>query len=1056
MQPTIHGDTVVFSYAGDLWSANLNGGDAKRLTSGAGNKAYPNFSPDGSTLAFSAAYDGAASVYTIPIAGGVPKRLTYEAGGADMVFCWTPDNQIAFGTGATSPYLGRQMEMFTVSPDGGVAKSTPVKEVFWASYFPDGHTIAYTRRPSFLYNWRRYRGGTQGVVSIYDMSANTYSELPHGREQQYYPMVVGDDIYFVSDKTDGILNLYRYNTKTKAAKKLTDFTGEDIKYARTDGKRIVFTQDGYLWVYDIASGSCHTFSPEMHADELLSRDREVDASRYIDAVTISPTGARVAVSGRGRLFSLPAHSGLTRAMSGTTTAREDHPQWSADGQSIAYISDATGETEIYSRPQMGGKATQITDLHKTITNYDWSPDNKMFAVMTIDNGLYLVDAATKKTTLVTQSKYGLGGFDFSPDSKWIAFTDAKVTETSVLKLYNIASKSTADVTSGAYQESSVAFDTSGKYLYLVSARTFAPMPGLFGPNLKIENAQRVYVLTLAKDTTDPLIPKDDEEPLKEATPPAAGQHAHPGQAGPPPAAGAPPTPPQGIKIDLDGLGSRIIPLPMPPGNYNVVTGVDNGVIFQAGGELMKYDLNAKATMPIMAGPILSMDFNPSKTMMAYAGPLGLVGVVPVAPSQFGAGRVNTTSVEFNLDTRAEWKQIYWEAWRFIRDHYYDANFRGMDWRAVGEHYATWLPYCANRNDLNVILNSLLSELGTSHAYLEAPGDVGAMAVQGVPVGCLGADYTIDRGAVRFAKIYKGDSDTEGDTGPLGLPGIDVHEGDYLLAIDGVDVTAHMNPNSLLVNKVGKVVNLTVNSIPTKEGARHVQVRPAGSETQVRYLDFIQKCRQTVDRLSNGRIGYMHIRDTAAPGSEDFARNFNAQTDKDALIVDERWNGGGYPDPQFIETLANKTYAYGQSRNGGDGPIGASVYGPMAMLINSYAGSGGDLFPWTFKRAGLGVLIGTRTWGGLVGIGAGADLVDGGSISTPSFSIYDQRTNEIIAENHGVDPDIDVDYRPDLVAKGEDPQLEAAVKYLMEKLAKMPARPVRDILPHVGKQAHVDQ
>ncbi|MHB8637267.1 MAG: S41 family peptidase [Fimbriimonadaceae bacterium] len=1061
--PTVHGDTVVFTYASDLWSANIHGGDAKRLTSGYGNKAYAQISPDGKLVAFSAAYDGAVSVYVIPIEGGTPKRLTYNTVG-DAVLGWTPDGRIAFRTAAYSPYLQRQQELFTVSPQGGMPVATPIKEIFWGSYFADGHEIAYTRRPSFLYNWRRYRGGTQGVVSLYDLATNTYSELPHGREQQYYPMVVGNDIYFASDKGDGVLNLYRYNLSTKQTRKLTTFTGEDIKWANTDGKSIVFNEDGYLWLFDIATGSYHTLAPEIHADELLSRPHVMPAGAMVTGLALSPTGVRLAVVSRGQLFSVPAHSGSTRIAPRGATVRQEMPEWSPDGQSIAFVSDATGETEIYTMPQLGGKPTQITNLKKTIVGYDYSPDGSKMVVMTVDNRAYIVDVAEKTASQFAYSPYGFGGSSWSPDSKWFAFIDGKVTQATVLKLYSLDSKTTTDVTTGAYQEADVTFDMNGKYLYLDSARTFRPEPGLFGPDLKVENAQRLYLLTLAKDTPDPRLPTDDEEPTKE---PPTTTKAHP--AGPPPKPGTPPppsatqvkvtVPPVGppsarpnVKIDLDGLGQRIIPLPLPPGNYGNLVGANNGLFFSAPQGMMKFDIGSKTTAPLITGPVMGISFNASRTKLAYEG-LGVIGVVPaMGGAAFGQGRVDTASVEFTLNPRDEWTQIYWEAWRFIRDHYYDKNFRGQNWKAIGDHYATYLPSCASRYDLNTIIGLLLSELGTSHSYIEALGDLGPTPAP-MPVGVLGADYAVVGHAVKFAKIYRGESDSEENTGPLGLPGINVNDGDYLVAIDGVDITDTVSPESQLVDKVGKLVTLTVNSTPSKIGARTVRVKPIATELQLRYVDFVDRSRALVDKLSNGRIGYMHIRDTAATGSEDFARSFNALTDKDALIVDERWNGGGYPDPKFVEALSTKTYAYGQQRSGGDGPIEAGPLGPMAMLINSYAGSGGDLFPWTFKKAGLGVLIGTRTWGGLVGIGAGAALVDGGSISTPSFSIYDE-SDEIIAENHGIDPDIKVDLRPDLAAKGEDPQLEAAIKYLMDKLAKMPPRKPREILPQVNKAGRI--
>lgn len=1071
LYPTIHGNTVVFSDAGDLWSANLNGGNARRLTSGYGNKVYPFFSPDGKRIAFTAYYDGVPDVYIIPSEGGVPKRLTFDSF-PDTVLGWTPDGKIAYKTATTSPTMLRQSDMWLIDPDGGLPQATPIHEVGYASFFSEGDKIAYNRQNSFLFNWRRYRGGSQGFVSFYNLKTNEYSELPHGREQSYYPMAVGNDVYYVSDKGDGVLNLYVTRLTNHETEKLTHFTGEDIKWANTDGKSVAVLEDGYIWVYNIADKTLKQFEPHIASDELNSRPLLHHLGTDIANISISPSGKRIAVEARGEIFSVPTHTGVTRDMTNTQGTRERMPAWAPDGQSVAYISDATGESEIYTSPQLGGTPTQITKLGATITNIGWFPDGKKIIFQTLDNGLYYVDLDTKNVVKVDMPDYGIGGVDVSPDSKWIAFTEGKVTSTTILKLYNIETAKTSAITNGMFQDSEVSFDKNGKYLYLISARTFMPTPGLFGPSLKIDNAQRVYAIVLAKATADPFMPKDDEEPAKETPPSAPPQGPPPGTPPhmPPPGMAGTRTPPLGMRfpgmmppreapsptvIDIGGLAERIVPLPLPPDNYHGLIGTDDGVLFFSGPTLLHFTMATKHATPVIAGPISSIDVNPSGTMLAYYGG-GVLGEVSLEgpPATFGEGAIDTSGVEYIIDPRAEWNEIYWEAYRFIRDHYYDKNFRGQDWKTVGDHYAGYLKWVNSRSDLDVVLGYLLSELGTSHSYVENPGDLGPMPAP-APIGYLGADYVESQNHIQFKNIYRGDTYSEADQSPLALPGINVTEGDYLLAIDGQPLDGHTNPDSLLIDKIGKLVTITVNSSPSMEGAKSYQVRPISTEVQLRYDHFLHQSADLVNKLSGGRIGYMHIRDTAAPGSQDFARGFWAQTDKDALIIDERWNGGGYPSPGFITELSKKLVNMGQSRIGGDSPLRAAMSGPEAMLINGYAGSGGDLFPWTFKQEKLGPLVGERTWGGLVGIGAGANLVDGGSISTPTFSIFTPDTNEIIAENHGIDPDITVDARPDLVAKGEDPQLEAAIKYLMDELQKLGPTKKRTQLPIVSKEGRLD-
>lgn len=1038
--PSINGDTVVFSYSGDLWSAKLGGGLARRLTTSAGNETRAKISPDGKWVAFTGQYEGNSDVYVIPIEGGEPKRLTFEAE-VDNVINWTPDGKIAY-TSTAGSFSNRQARLWYVRPEGGLPIRTPIVEAAEASFLPDGQTMVYTRFNSYNFNWRRYRGGSQGRISIYHFPTNKYSELPAGRDQNYFPMVAKNAVYYISDKKLGTLNLYRYDLSSKKETQLTQYKDADIRYPSTDGEKIVFERDGYLYAYDLTTNQAQRLAPKIAGENLSARPYLRELGDGITSLSISPTGVRVAVEARGEIFSVPAKQGDTRNLTETSGARERFVSWAPDGKNLAYVSDATGEFEVYTKPAGGGDAVKITSQGNLAPlGIDYSPDSKKILVVSAKNELWLVDVAAKTQKLLLKAQYGMGSAEFSPDSKWIALVNAGKNGFGALTVINVESGEVKQVNDGRYSDGNVTWDLNGKYLYFTSTRSFNPSFGQYEFSLKVENGDRVYVLPLAKDTANPLTVPNDEEPV-EAPPRPAGPPA----GGPPPAA-----PSKDVKIDFEGLSDRAIPLPMGPSQYNFVVGANNGVFYYSRGTLAKFDLGTRESTPYgnIAG---NLSFNANRTKLAYyIG--GTLGVVDVRPGiALGAGRVEVGDVEAVINPRDEWKQMYWESWRFVRDHFYDPALLGLNWREIGNRYEKYLAYANHRSDLSYILGLMVGELGTGHSYVQG-GDMGP-GPRPIPVGALGADYEAERGFVKFKRIMKGENFDETHRGPLGEPGVEVKEGEYLLEIDGKTVTDKVHPNSLLQNKVGRYVTLTVNSSPSTVGARKVRVRPIANEAGLRYTTFVEDNRKAVEKASGGRIGYMHIPNTAFEGAVEMIRGYYSQTDKDAVIVDERWNGGGYIQPWFVDTLARKSRAGIQVRNSADNFDAVAIEGPKVMLINGYAGSGGDFFPWMFRQSKLGPLVGTRTWGGLVGISGGAPLVDGGSVTAPEFSIYDRETGEIIAENTGIDPDVEVDARPDLWAVGRDPQLEKAIEILLDQLKKMPPRKPRTDIPKVREPGRV--
>lgn len=1016
--PDIHNDQVVFTYASDLWIANVEGGVARRLTSHPGVEQMAKFSPDGQWIAFTGQYEGKNDVFVIPAEGGRPRQLTFQPT-ADFVLGWTPDGKIAFRSslGSSSAVMQR---LWLVDPEGGMPIETNLMEIMSGSYSPNGDAIVFNRNSSFNYNWRRYRGGTQGRIAFWRFDTMEYSEMPAGREQNYHPMWVGDRIFFLSDRNQDTLNLYSYNVNSRQITQHTRFD-VDIKMPNTDGRSIIYERGGQLEIYDIASGSVRRFSPRVIGDDTALRPQWRNLANSWGLFSISPSGVRVAVEARGDIFSLPAQNGETRNLTARQDSRSRQPAWSPDGQKIAFMNDQSGEYELYTVPQMGGTWTRVTpDNDYRYVGFRWSPNGTWFSATTYDGRLLLINPENGETTQVYQNTMGagVGSYDWSADESHLVYLRTLDNFMRGVFVYNVETGEETQLTSSFYDHSGVSFDMNGKYLYVISARTFGPSFGSYtGPGMEQSDTQRVYLVPLTADLPNPLIAPPDEEPV------TTGDD---GDAQPMPAQSEP------MRIDAEGFEARFLPLPWGASSFPFVIGANNGVFTMSQGQLVRYDLGSRTTQVILNGGS-QFSFNPQKTKLAYAAQ-GQMGIVDVRPGQqIGTGRVSTNEIAKIVDPVAEWRQMYWEVWRFQRDNFYDPDMLGVDWEAKGRQYESLLDDAGDRSDVSYIFGLLIGELGTGHAYVQGGELPGA---SGPPVGMLGADFEVVGNNVRITKIFRGASYAPQYTPVLGMHGVDVNEGDYLLEIDGEPVHAGVNFYQYLVGKVNREVALLVNSSPSKEGARTVRVRPISSENNLRYLDWVENNRRLVHEQSGGRIGYFHVPNTSVQGIIEFVRGFFGEMDKDAWIIDERFNGGGWIPTFFLEYLLNDYSNIVAPRHGSDsGAPGHSLRGPKVMLINEYAGSGGDLFPYLFRKQGVGPLIGTRTWGGLVGISGGVGLLDGGSVTSPSFGIYDPDTGEWIAENTGVDPDIEVDNTPRDWAMGKDPQLERGIEYLMDQLRR---------------------
>lgn len=1063
-------DKVAFAYAGDLWISSRDGGAARRLTSHLGDELYPKFSPDGKWIAFTGEYDGNPDVYVISAEGGQPKRLTFHPSN-DIVLGWTPDGKdILFRSDRYNEPLGRSTRLYLISPQGGSPRPLPVPRGDLTSFSPDGAKIAYLETSQEFRTWKRYRGGWSLPIAIYDLKKNTYEELPKTAGMDMFPMWHRDSIYFISDR-DGIMNLYIYDLGSKQTKKLTDYKEFDIKWPSLGPDAIVYENGGLLYDFDLETGKTHEIPIVVRAEDLEARPEFKNVSQGIGSAAISPSGARAVVEARGNIFTIPAEHGSVRTLTTDhSSVHELNPVWSPDGKSIAYLSDKTGEYELYTRPQMGGAETRITTDGKIYRfGPTWSPDSKKLVYWDKSNQLWYVSVEDKKPVLVDTSDYGLiQDASWSPDSLWLAYSKPHRRGANDVFLYSLASKKITEVSTGFYNDNNPVFDPGGKLLYFISTRYFYPSLGQLDLRYNYYSTDGVFAVTLKADEPSPFKPESDEEKTAdenkdkkkdEKKPDSAksGEQKPSEEKEEKKAEAVKP-----IEIDLDGISNRVAPVPIEPGIlsslavrkdkfFYVSTPLEARQFALPGNQgpknvLHVYDVTKREDKVLLEG-IEGYDIDKDGGKVLYkAGPvLGITDAVP-GKAKVGAGKLDLGGMQVKIDPREEWRQIYREAWRLERDFYWDPNMTGHDWNKIGARYEALLPWVAHRSDLNYLIGELIAELSTSHTYV---GGGDQPKWPHVSVGMLGADYASDGGFYRITKIYPGEDWNDATRSPLTDPGLKVKAGDYLIAVDGQEARSTQDVYSYFQDLAGKLVTLKINSKPSVEGAWEITVKPTASETGVRYLDWVESNRRKVAEATGGRIGYMHVPDTSIAGIIDFDKEFTGQLDKDGIIVDERYNAGGQIPDFYTEKLKRSLFSVISVRDGKDVPYPpVAIYGPKVMLVNELSGSGGDLFPWLFRFEKIGPIVGTRTWGGLVGINRGAPLRDGGFVTAPSAGFYswDKDSSSWVVENHGVDPDFVVQERPDLVVEGHDPQLEKAIELANEALKNYKGLPPRPKFP----------
>jgi tricorn protease len=1054
-QPAISADHIAFIYAEDLWVANPDGSQPRRLTVDEGIESNPVFSPDGKWIAFNGQYDGNVDVYIIPVEGGIPKRLTWHPS-SDLVRGFTPDGKSVLFISQRNLFTNRYTQLFTVPVTGGPATQLEIPNAYYATYSPDGNSLAYVPTPDQFRQWKHYRGG--GISHIWQFSfadkSITKIQQPDGGSNDVQPMWMNNMIYFRSDR-NGEFNLFSYDISSKQIKQLTEFKDFPVLNASSGNGKIIFEQAGYLHIYDPATSTEKKLTIGIAADLLELRPRFAKGAKYIRGGDISPTGARAVFDFRGEIITLPAEKGDYRNITNTVAVHEKNPSWSPDGKSIAYFSDATGEYQLDIQSQDGKGDVRSIKLTGTgfYANPSWSPDSKKIAY--VDNGrnLYLLDVASGAIKKIDADElYVPGPFrnifnNWSPDSKWIAYTKVTSTQFKKVLLYSVDEQKSYPLTDGLSDASEPYFSRDGKYLFFFASTDAGPVINWFDQsNADFHLNNSIYLVTLQNSTISPLAKESDEEEIKkeETKQPTSDKKENKKQDKAPPT-----STPETWKIDWDGIQNRIIDLPIKPGNYAQLGVGESGDIYyieytnDGSGTLHKYSLKKRKDDEVMPMDGYSLSADGKKMLFVKDNNWGITasGEKP----EPGKGMLNFGAVQVKIDPAAEWAEIFDEAWRVNRDYFYDPNMHGANWPAIKKKYAIFLPHLACRDDLNNVLQWMFSELSVGHHFILDGGDK-LYQPQSVKGGLLGADYVIENNRYKIKKIYGGLNWNPNLRSPLTEPGVNVKTGEYLLAVNGKDVLAANELYQYFENTADKITEITVGPTTEYKDSRIVKVVPVDNEYELRNRDWVEGNLKKVTDATNGQVAYVYVPNTAGLGHDYFKRYFYPQADRKAIIVDERFNGGGQLADYYINLLRNPYQAHWNMRYGKDlKSPSASIQGPKVMLINESAGSGGDMLPWMFRKFQVGTLVGTRTWGGLVGILGFPEFIDGGNVTAPNVGIWTK--DGFIVENVGIAPDIEVEQTPSEVIKGKDPQLEKAIEVALDELKKNPqVEPTRPPYP----------
>ncbi len=1045
-QPTVSATHIAFVYANDIWIAERSGGVARRLTTSEGAETEPRFSPDGKWIAFTGQYDGNTDVFVVSSAGGDPKRLTYHPG-ADIVRGWTPDGKaILFSSGRVSAPTGYP-KLWTIPLEGGFPQSLPMQMAHKGAYSPDGKRMAYLPFQEAFFVWRHYRGGRTSRVWIVDLKSLEIEKVPRENSNDTDPMWIGNVVYFLSDR-NGTMNLFSYDTQSKQIRQLTQHADFDVKYATAGDGVIVYEQAGWLHLYDPKAGSSRKTSITVNADLPWARPHFVKAAPMIRSFEISSTGTRAVYEARGDIFTVPAEKGDVRNLTNSTGVHDADPAWSPDGKRIAWFSDQGGEYQLMIGEQTGLERPKAIKFEKPSFYYNpmWSPDSKNLAFtdkhltlwyLNVDEGEPIkVDADTYDHPQRTLTAA------WSPDSKWITYAKRLENQMHAVFLYSLADGKTRQLTDGLSDAISPSFDKGGKHLYFLASTNFGLNTGWLDMTSYDRPVTRsVYLAVLAKDTPSPLAAESDEEKDTSTVSAKPSDKEKKDTKAKKDSSAT-----KDIKVDFDGIDQRIITVEkISPRDYTSLVAGTEGTFFyaedvpnQTGITLYSFDLKKRESTQILSG-INGYAISANGKKLLYGASGNTWGIVDASKAaKVGDGKLKTDAMEMKIDPRAEWAQMFDEAWRINRDYFYDPNMHGADWKAIKEKYRPWLRYVGHRTDLTYIFAHMLGELVVGHSYIFG-GD--APTPPQVKGGLLGADYAIEDGYYRITRVYTGENWNPDLRAPLTEPGSNVAVGEFILAVNGRPLQAPTNIFSLFEGTASKQTVLLVNNKPTEQGARKVTVVPVESESALRQRAWIEANRRKVDELTNGRLAYVYLPNTAGAGYTNFNRYYYMQMNKQGAVIDERFNGGGSAADYMVDMMNRPLLNYWATRDGKDFQTPtAAINGPKVMIVNEHAGSGGDALPYYFRDRKLGPLVGTRTWGGLVGIYDYPVLIDGGGVTAPRVAFYNKQGNWEV-ENEGVPPDIEVEQLPKATAGGGDPQLERAISEALKLLEKNPPKKV---------------
>ena len=1068
--PSLSKDQIAFRYADDIWTVSRQGGEAERLTSDGQVMAGPFYSPDGAWIAYSAHLNGNTDAYVIPAEGGVPRRITWHPEGSYVVG-WTPDGKDVLIVSMASSFR-HYVRFYRVHADGsGFPEPLPLPSGFEGSFSPDGQSLAYEPVTKWQPAWKRYHGGQTTPIWIVNLKTLDLVKVPRDNSNDSDPVWVGSQVYFLSDR-NGPVSLFRYDTASRHVSQAVPNTGLDLKSVQAGPGGLIYEQFGSIHLLDTATSSDHLLSIQIHGDlPNLEPHRALLAPDEIQNANLSPSGARAVFEAHGEIFTVPGEKGDTRNLTDTSGVAERDPSWSPDGKTIAYFSDASGEYQLYLHDQTGFKPPTVIDLGPDPSYFygpTWSPDSKHIAYADKHQHLWYVDVPTGKPVLVDKGVYGSFGANFnevwSPDSKWIAYQRDLDNQLQAIFLYSLDTHQFTQVTDGMSDATSPSFDPNGKYLYFLASTDDGPSSaGIDLSSLDRAQSSAAYVAVLAKYGSSPVPPESDDEKIKDETKKddkakddskdADKKDADKKDADKKDADKkddkADADKPVEVKIDLEKIGDRILALPIPSRNYGSIVTGKTGVLYllesspygrsSSGGPniraVWRFTLEKRQPESILSNVdnfIVSQDR--SKVMYQRHDAWTIASADSLKPEDNSPGKpLNLGGLETVIDPRAEWRQIYHETWRIERDFLYDRHTHGLSIPKIEAKYAPYLDGLASRSEFSYLCTEMLGEITIGHMFIDGPH----MPDNAPKTGLLGADYTVENGRYRIAKILGGQNWTPGLASPLTLPGVYVHQGAYLLAVNGRDLHAGDNLYQFFDGTAGRQTVLHIAYNADGKDARDVTVVPIGDEDGLRNLDWIEANQRKVDELSGGKVAYVYMPNTGGAGYTNFNRYFYSQLNKQALVLDERWNEGGFIADYVVDVLKRFPLSGAVERDGKPvhDPVGA-IFGPKVMLINQNSGSGGDAMPWYFRKAGIGQLIGTRTWGGLVGIGGYPTLLDGGHVTAPRYAIYGLN-GQWEVENHGIAPDVPVEDLPKDFAAGHDLQLETGVKIVLDELKANP-------------------